>query len=79
MLCLMKQFVKALFKEGECFKCLDNKLPGLSEVKTKEGVFVGPDIRKLFKDEVFESKMIFSEKRGLESFQRSSHEITREL
>jgi hypothetical protein len=53
---LMKQFVKALFKEGESFKYLDNKFPG------KEGVFVGPDIRKLFRYELFESKMLFNEK-----------------
>lgn len=38
----MKQFVKAF-----------NKLPTLSEAKLKEGVFVGPQIRSLFKDEDF--------------------------
>jgi hypothetical protein len=65
---LMKQFVKALSKEGECFKYLGNKFPGLSEAKIKEGVFVGPDIRKLFKDEVFESKMVFSEKEAWRAF-----------
>ena len=32
---LMKQFVKALSKEGECFKYLGNKFPGLSEKKRK--------------------------------------------
>ncbi|GBN74208.1 hypothetical protein AVEN_51914-1 [Araneus ventricosus] len=53
----MKQFVKALPKEGECFKYLCDQFPGLSEAKLKEGVFVGPDIRKMMKDEDFETKM----------------------
>ncbi|GFU57686.1 uncharacterized protein TNCV_3638411 [Trichonephila clavipes] len=44
---LMKQFVKALDKEGECFKYLCEQFPGLSDAKLKEGIFVGPDIRKL--------------------------------
>ncbi len=58
----MKQFVKALSKEGECFKYLGNKFPGMSEAKIKEDVYVGPDIGKLFKDKLFESTMIFSKK-----------------
>ncbi len=53
---LMKQFVKALSKEGECFKYLVNMFPGLLEAKIKEGVFVGRDIRKLFKGELFKVK-----------------------
>ncbi|GFW51248.1 uncharacterized protein TNCV_3595301 [Trichonephila clavipes] len=47
---LMKQFVKALDKEGKCFKYLCEQFPGLSDAKLKEGIFVGPDIRKLLKD-----------------------------
>jgi hypothetical protein len=41
---LVKQFVKALPKEGECFKYLCKKFPGLSDAKLEEGIFVGPDI-----------------------------------
>jgi hypothetical protein len=41
---IMKQFVKALPKTGNCFKYLCKTLPHLSEAKLKEGVFVGPDI-----------------------------------
>jgi hypothetical protein len=33
---LMKQFVKALPKEGECFKYLCNKFPGLSDANLKK-------------------------------------------
>ncbi|GFW17955.1 uncharacterized protein TNCV_2231361 [Trichonephila clavipes] len=36
---LMKQFVKALDKEGECFKYLCEQFPGLSDAKLKSGIF----------------------------------------
>jgi hypothetical protein len=32
----MKQFVKALQRDGNCFKYLSSKFPGLSEAKLKE-------------------------------------------
>ncbi|GBO02881.1 hypothetical protein AVEN_58492-1 [Araneus ventricosus] len=64
----MKQFVKALPKEGECFKYLFDLFPGLSEEKLKEVVFVGPDIRKMMKDENFETKMKTNERKAWESF-----------
>lgn len=53
---MMKQFVKALNKEGEGFKHLQQIFPALSEAKLKEGIFVGPDIRKLMKDTSFDEK-----------------------
>lgn len=65
---LMKQFVRALPKEGECFKYLCEQFPGLSEAKLKEGVFVGPDIRKLLKDETFVTRMELKEKNAWNSF-----------
>ena len=46
----MKQFVKALNKEYACFKYIRENIPNLSVEKVKEGVFVGPQIRKLTKD-----------------------------
>jgi hypothetical protein len=52
---LVKQFVKALPKKGECFKYLCKKFPGLSDAKLKEGIFVGPDIWKLLSDDLFET------------------------
>ncbi|GBN83916.1 hypothetical protein AVEN_177652-1 [Araneus ventricosus] len=64
----MKQFVKALPKEGECFKYLCDQFMGLSEAKLNEGVFVGPDIRKMTKDENFETKMETNERKAWESF-----------
>ncbi|GFS60197.1 uncharacterized protein TNCV_2827051 [Trichonephila clavipes] len=59
---LMKQFVKALDKEGECFKYICEQISSLSDATLKEGIFVGPDIRKLLKDETFVTKMEMKEK-----------------
>ncbi|GBN55155.1 hypothetical protein AVEN_213937-1 [Araneus ventricosus] len=64
----MKQFVKALPKEAECFKYLCDQFPGLSEAKLKEGVFVGADNRKIIKDENFKTKMETNERKVWESF-----------
>jgi hypothetical protein len=50
---IMKQFVKVLPKTGNCFKYLCKRFPPLSEAELKEGIFVGPDIRKLMFDEDF--------------------------
>ena len=41
---LMKQFVKALDKEGECFKYFCKAFPRLSSEKLKAGIFDGPQI-----------------------------------
>jgi len=54
---LMKQFVKALDKTGECFQYLQSKFPKLSEAKLKEGVFDGPQIRIMFRDTNISNKM----------------------
>ena len=43
---LMKQFVKALNKEGNCFEYFCRTFPGLSNEKLKAGIFDGPQIRK---------------------------------
>ncbi|GFU24274.1 uncharacterized protein TNCV_3395931 [Trichonephila clavipes] len=64
---LMKRFVKSLEK-GECFKYLCEQFPGLSDAKLKEGIFVGPDIRKLLKDKMFVTKMEMKEKKAWNSF-----------
>ncbi|GBL78258.1 hypothetical protein AVEN_42808-1 [Araneus ventricosus] len=64
----MKQFVKALPKEGECFKYLCDQFQGLSEAKLNEDVFVGPDNRKIMTDENFETKMETNERKVWESF-----------
>ncbi|KAL7296916.1 hypothetical protein TKK_0010305 [Trichogramma kaykai] len=50
---LMKQLVKALDKERQCFAYLVKKFPALSRAKIKEGVFDGPQIRTLLSDNLF--------------------------
>ena len=54
---LMKQFVKDLDKEGECFKYLCTKFPRLTYEKIKAGIFDGPQIRFFVKDQTFISTM----------------------
>ena len=44
---LMKQFVKALNKEGDCFKYICKSFPGLSAENLKDGVFDGPILGNL--------------------------------
>ena len=59
---LMEQFTKALRKDGECFQNFRSKFPKLTDAKINEGVFLGPDIRTLMKDEQFVSTMMSVEK-----------------
>lgn len=65
---LMKQFVKALKTEGDCFKYLILAFPGLSIEKIKAGVFDGPQIRQLIKDDHFIGTMSELEKNAWSSF-----------
>lgn len=65
---IMKQFVKALPKDGPCFKYLCDKFQHLSDAKIKEGVFVGPEIRKLMQDANFEKIMNKTEENAWNSF-----------
>ena len=46
---LIKQFVKALDKNGACFQYICNTFPELTSEKLKAGIFDGPQIRKLIK------------------------------
>ena len=50
----MKNFVQAMDRNGTEFLHLRQKFPLLSDTKIREGVFTGPDIRSLLRDEVFE-------------------------
>lgn len=65
---LMKQFVKALNKDKDCFKYIQRKFPKKSDAKLKEGVFDGPEIRKLIRDENFVYSMTTVEKNAWLSF-----------
>ena len=51
---LMKNFVKALDNDSDAFQYLCKKFPKLSYAKVKEGVFIGPQIRKIIADRYFD-------------------------
>jgi hypothetical protein len=65
---LIKNFVKAMDRSGAGFKYLAEKFPRLSEAKIKEGVFVGPQIRELFKDDRFDNMLQGNEKNAWDAF-----------
>ncbi|GBO28650.1 hypothetical protein AVEN_22226-1 [Araneus ventricosus] len=65
---LIKNFVKAMDKEGEGFKHLRGSSPQLSGAKLKEDTFVGTQIRKLICDSVSESKVNKEELAAWKSF-----------
>ena len=65
---LMKNFVKALHKNGAVFQHLSIVFPGLSVAKLKEGIFVGPQIREVLKDTDFEELLNLNELRVWEAF-----------
>ena len=50
---LMKQFVKALDKNGDCFGYIRSRFPGTSYEKVRAGIFDGPQIRTLTRDPAF--------------------------
>lgn len=52
---LIKNVVKTLDRDSEAFKYLAVLFPRLSQAKLKEGIFVGPQIRKIMADDHFES------------------------
>ena len=53
----MKQYVKALDRNGECFQYILSKFLSVSYEKIKAGVFDGPQIRTLMKDNTFPNSM----------------------
>lgn len=70
---LMKNFVKALNREGQAFSHLKEMFPKLSDGKLKEGIFVGPQIRKLLHDVIFDSKLTNLELAAWSSFKLIVH------
>ena len=67
---LMKQFVKALDREGALFKYLARKFSYLRDAKIKEGIFVGPQIRELMKTTEVGNVMTTVEKEAWISFKK---------
>lgn len=54
---LMKNFVKAMDQNGKGFLYLKSVFSNLSDAKLKEGIFVGPQIRKLMKNNEFDKNL----------------------
>ena len=50
---LVKQFVKALDKDGDCFQYICKSFPSLSNEKLKAGIFDGPQIKQLMRYQKF--------------------------
>ena len=65
---LMKQHFKSLDKDGDCFHYICSKFPGLSNEKLKAGIFNDPQIRKLMRDNNFQSSMDIVEESAWKSF-----------
>ena len=51
---LMKNFVKAMDNDSDAFRYLRDKFPELCDAKIKEGIFIGPQMRKIAADKQFE-------------------------
>lgn len=65
---LMKQFVKALDQNGDCFKYICQTFSNLSMEKLKAGIFDGPQIRTLVNDKDFLNHMTEIEAEAWTSF-----------
>jgi hypothetical protein len=56
--------VKAMNKEGEEFIYLRQEFPRISEVKIKEGIFVGVQVKHPFQDHYFRNQLHSAEKKA---------------
>lgn len=65
---LMKNFVKGMDKTQSGFAYVRSKFPKVSDAKVKEGIFVGPQIRQLLRDEAFDEALNEIEKAAWLSF-----------
>jgi hypothetical protein len=65
---LIKQFTKALNKDGGCFRYLCQAFPGLTIEKLKAGIFDGSQIRQLIRDPDFEKSMSVVELKAWKAF-----------
>ena len=68
---ILKQFTKALPKDGACFQYLTRKFLKISREKLKEGMFVRSQIQKLIKDNDFENTMTVTKKSDEVSFKEA--------
>ena len=65
---LFKNFIKALDKDSAVFRYLQQIFPTISVAKIKEGILVGPQIRKLLCDDEFKRTMTSDQLNAWNSF-----------
>jgi hypothetical protein len=65
---LMENFVNAINQGAAAFTYLREKFSRLNEAKFKGGIFIGPQIRHLIKDEYFDKLLQGDEKVAWDSF-----------
>ena len=61
---IMKQFIKAFDRDGDCIQCSCSTFPRVSDEKKTAGIFNGPQIRTLLKDKHFMARMTAVEARA---------------
>ena len=61
---IVKNFVKAIVRNGNAFGYLKSKFPKISEAKIKGRVFIGPQIRELVQDSEFDECLSSEERKG---------------
>jgi len=67
---LMKNFMKGMDKTGRGLEYLRNKFPNVSDAKIEEGLFIGPQIRELMQDKLFDEGLNDTERNAWLSFKR---------
>jgi hypothetical protein len=61
---LIKQFIKALDRDGPTLTFIRGMFPKVTDAKINEGVFIGPQVRKMLASQELQSKMKPVEKRA---------------
>ena len=70
---LIKQYVKALCVTSEAFKEISAMFPKLSADKIRNGIFTGPQVRKMLQSENLEIKMNEPEREAWIAFRNVVH------
>jgi len=66
----MKNFVKDMDKTARGFEYVRNKFPNVSDIKIKEGIYIGPQIRELMQDKQFDEDLNEAQRNAWLSFKR---------
>jgi len=65
-----EKLLEGMDKTFRGLECVRNKFPNVSDVKIKEGIFIGPRIRELLQDKQFDEYLNESERNAWLSFKR---------